>query len=114
MAIPLQDYITFIPEMPGELDKRPEQLKVMKHLIDPRCNKKGRMVMVHRTSARLFEDGDFTSHAGLPLKWKLECDAISPDEWRCIAKMIMDYQTESFSKSCWWCKIRLWSECLCN
>ena len=52
--------------------------------------------MVHRTSARLFTDGDFTSHAGLPLKWKLECDAISPDEWRCIAKMIMDYQTEPF------------------
>ena len=52
--------------------------------------------MVHRTSARLFTAGDFTSHAGLPLKWKLECDAISPDEWRCIAKMIKDYQTEPF------------------
>ena len=52
--------------------------------------------MVHRTSARLFTAGGFTSHAGLPLKWKLECDAISPDEWRCIAKMIMDYQTEPF------------------
>jgi len=52
--------------------------------------------MPYRTDAKLFQDGDFTSHAGLPLKWKLECDAISPNEWRCIAKMIMDYQTEPF------------------
>ncbi len=44
----------------------------------------------------LFQDGDFTSHAGLPLNWKLECDAITDDEWRCLAKMIMDYQTEPF------------------
>ncbi|MBR20256.1 MAG: hypothetical protein CMA64_08970 [Euryarchaeota archaeon] len=48
---------------------------------------------------KLFQDGDFTSHAGLPLKWKLECDAITDEEWRCIAKMIMDYQTEPFSKA---------------
>ena len=44
----------------------------------------------------LFTEGDFISHAGLPLSWKLECDAISSDEWKCIAKMIMDYQTQSF------------------
>ena len=47
-------------------------------------------------NALLFTEGDFISHAGLPLSWKLECDAISPDEWKCIAKMIMDYQTQSF------------------
>lgn len=47
----------------------------------------------------LFQDGDFTSHAGLPLKWKLECDAITNDEWRCIAKMVMDYQTRPFYKA---------------
>ena len=29
----------------------------------------------------LFTEGDFISHAGLPLSWKLECDAISSDEW---------------------------------
>ena len=52
--------------------------------------------MVHRTEARLFESGDFISHAGLKLKWKLECDAISPGEWKTIARMIMDYQTEPF------------------
>ena len=48
---------------------------------------------------KLFQDGDFISHAGLPLQWKLECDAISDDEWRCIAKMIMEHQTTPFSKA---------------
>lgn len=47
----------------------------------------------------LFQDGDFTSHAGLPLKWKLECDAITDDEWRCLAKMIMEYQDRPFSEA---------------
>jgi len=55
--------------------------------------------MPHRTSARLFESGDFTSHAGLPLKWKLECDAIHPDEWKALAKMVMDYQDRPFYKA---------------
>jgi hypothetical protein len=45
---------------------------------------------------KLFQHGDFISHAGLPLKWKLECDAITDDEWKCLAKMIMDYQKEPF------------------
>tara|TARA_B100000683_G_scaffold277174_1_gene334227 strand:+ start:177 stop:593 length:417 start_codon:yes stop_codon:yes gene_type:complete len=44
----------------------------------------------------LFQHGDFISHAGLPLKWKLECDAITDDGWKCLAKMIMDYQTKPF------------------
>ena len=47
---------------------------------------------------KLFQDGDFTSHAGLPLKWKIECDAISPEQWSALATMIMEYQTEPFSK----------------
>ena len=48
---------------------------------------------------KLFQDGDFKSHAGLPLKWKLECDAITDEEWRCIAKMVMDYQVQHFYKA---------------
>ena len=48
---------------------------------------------------KLFQDGDFKSHAGLPLKWKLECDAITDDEWRCLAKMVMDYQERLFYKA---------------
>ena len=45
---------------------------------------------------KLFQIGDFVSHAGLPLSWKIECDALVKDEWRCIARMIMEYQTEPF------------------
>ena len=46
--------------------------------------------MPHRTSAQLFEIGDFVSHAGLPLKWKIECDAISTEQWVACAAMIME------------------------
>ena len=38
----------------------------------------------------LFQSVDFKSSAGLDLKWKIECDAISDDEWKCIATMIME------------------------
>ena len=31
------------------------------------------------TKEKLFTAGDFISHAGLPLKWKLECDAITDE-----------------------------------
>ncbi len=47
----------------------------------------------------LFQDGEFVGHAGLPLSWKIECDAISNKEWRCLAKMIMEYQIKPFSKA---------------
>ena len=46
----------------------------------------------------LFQNGDFTSHAGLPLTWKIECDAITESEWQCLAQIIMMYQHEPFSK----------------
>ena len=54
--------------------------------------------MPYHTEAKLFSVGDFISHAGLPLKWKIECDAISPEQWKALATMIMDYQKEPFSK----------------
>ena len=47
----------------------------------------------------LFQNGDFTSHAGLPLTWKIECDAITESEWQCLAQIIMMYQHEPFSLS---------------
>ena len=53
--------------------------------------------MPYRTEANLFEHGDFISHAGLPLAWKIECDAIKPQQWHALARMIMDYQTGPFS-----------------
>ena len=44
----------------------------------------------------LFQKIDFTSHAGLPLTWKIECDALTKDDWKGLARMIMDIETRSF------------------
>ena len=38
----------------------------------------------------LFQKIDFTSHAGLDLTWKIEMDALTRDEWECIAHMIIE------------------------
>ena len=46
----------------------------------------------------LFQKMEFVSHAGIPLRWKIECGAVKPAEWDCFATMIMDYQKEPFSK----------------
>ena len=46
----------------------------------------------------LFVKEDFISHAGNPLTWKIECDALSDDDWACIAHMIVEQETRPFSK----------------
>ena len=33
----------------------------------------------------LFELGSFTSHSGLQLDWKINCDALTDDDWECLA-----------------------------
>ena len=38
----------------------------------------------------LFQKVDFESHAGLDLSWKIEMDALSENEWKCITHMIME------------------------
>ena len=38
----------------------------------------------------LFQKVDFKSHAGLDLSWKIEMDALSENEWKCIAHMITE------------------------
>jgi hypoxanthine phosphoribosyltransferase len=38
----------------------------------------------------LFHKEDFKSSAGLDLTWKIECDALTDDDWECIAHMIME------------------------
>ena len=53
--------------------------------------------MPHRTEARLLEWGEFTSHAGKQLPFKLECDAFDSQDWDTIAKIVMTYQTRPFS-----------------
>ncbi len=45
---------------------------------------------------KLFKWGEFKSHAGLSLKWKIECDALTKEDWDCLAGMIMEYETRSF------------------
>ena len=44
----------------------------------------------------LFQKQKFTSHAGIPMEWKIEMDAVSDKEWDCLASMIMDYQKQPF------------------
>ena len=44
----------------------------------------------------LFQEQDFIGHSGDPLKWKIECDALFPTEWKCIAKMITENETRPF------------------
>jgi hypothetical protein len=46
----------------------------------------------------LFQWGKFTSHAGLELNWKIECDAISKEEWKCLARIIREKETKN------WCR----------
>ena len=38
----------------------------------------------------LFQWGNFTSHAGKELNWKIECDALNKEDWECLAAMIDD------------------------
>ena len=38
----------------------------------------------------LFQLGKFTSHAGNELDWKIECDALTDEDWECLAKMISE------------------------
>ena len=38
----------------------------------------------------LFQLGKFVSHAGNELEWKIECDALTDDDWECLAKMISE------------------------
>ena len=44
----------------------------------------------------LFQEQDFIGHSGDPLTWKIECDALFPTEWKCIAKMITENETRPF------------------
>lgn len=36
----------------------------------------------------LFKWGRFTSHAGLSLDWKIDCNALAPEDWPCLAKVV--------------------------
>ena len=47
----------------------------------------------------LFQEENFKSHSGLDLTWKIEMDALDPEEWKCIAKMIMEVEDRPFCKA---------------
>jgi len=47
----------------------------------------------------LFQEKDFLSHSGKKLRWKIECDAFSEDEWECIARMIVENEPRPFYKA---------------
>ena len=36
----------------------------------------------------LFQLGTFTSAAGKQLSWKIECDALTTEDWECIAALV--------------------------
>lgn len=38
----------------------------------------------------LFNLGDFVAHSGKTLPWKINCDALSPQDWECLARMVAD------------------------
>ncbi len=35
----------------------------------------------------LFKRGNFTAHSGVTLPWKIECDALTDEDWECVATM---------------------------
>lgn len=44
----------------------------------------------------LFQEVDFTGHSGDQLHWKIECDALSDSDWKCLARMISEIETRPF------------------
>ena len=41
----------------------------------------------------LFVKEDFISHAGLPLTWKVECDALDENDYEALAKIVSEKMT---------------------
>ena len=50
----------------------------------------------HVSENHLFVEEDFIGHSGGQLHWKIECDAITSPEWKCLARMIMEYEKRPF------------------
>ena len=57
------------------------------------------MTDFHVRDKYLFKEIDFISHSGNELHWKIECEAIFPNEWKCIAKMIMEHEMTPFQSA---------------
>ncbi len=50
----------------------------------------------HVREKHLFVEEDFIGHSGGELHWKIECDAITSPEWKCIARMIFERERRPF------------------
>ena len=47
----------------------------------------------------LFQEVDFVGHSGDKLHWKIEMDALTHAEWKCIARMIMEREVRPFQSA---------------
>ena len=47
----------------------------------------------------LFQEGTFTGHSGDELHWKIECDALSDNDWKCLARMIHEHEPRPFQSA---------------
>ena len=45
---------------------------------------------IRKVTMNLFIREDFISHAGLPLTWKVECDALSEGDYEALAKIVSE------------------------
>jgi len=43
-----------------------------------------------KVNMNLFIKEDFISHAGLPLTWKVECDALTKNDYEALAKIVSE------------------------
>ena len=39
----------------------------------------------------MFKLGDFTSHSGTILHWKIDCDTLGLEDWECIASVVANH-----------------------
>ena len=46
----------------------------------------------------LFQSVDMIGHSGGKLKFKIECDALSTNEWDCLAEIIYDNEPRNFGE----------------
>jgi hypothetical protein len=56
--------------------------------VAERCDQPRPELELASSIADLFVREDFISHAGLPLRWKIECDALTDNDIDCLAFML--------------------------